>query len=69
MVRKTLLSVVVVIALFAAPRPANAGCIKQFQDCGLAAVNNNSNPFYAWLAYCDCELDFAECLRVAVIGA
>jgi hypothetical protein len=53
--------------LFAVPRPANAGCIKQFQDCGLAAANI-SNPIYAWLAYCDCELDFAECLRVAVIG-
>ena len=67
MVKKTLLSVVVVMFLFAAPRPANAGCIKSFQDCGLAAATN-SNPWYAWLAYCDCELDFAECLRVAVIG-
>jgi hypothetical protein len=67
MVKKTLLSMVVVTFLLAAPRPAIAGCIKEFQDCALAAARMDS-VWYAWLAYCDCELDYLECLRIAVIG-
>ena len=38
MVKKTLLSMVVVTFLLAAPRPAIAGCIKDFQDGALAAA-------------------------------
>ena len=68
MVKKTLLSVVVVLFLLAAPRPAMAGCTRDFENCVLAAAKLDSF-WSAWLAYCDCELDYVECLRVAVVGA
>ena len=67
MVKKTLLSMIVVTFLFAAPRPAHAGCAGTFQDCLVAAAKTDSYWSF-WWAYCDCELDLAECLRVAVIG-
>ena len=67
MVKKTLLSMVVVMCLLAAPRPALAGCLGSFGDCIKAAAAMD-NVWYGWLAYCDCELDYLECLRIAIIG-
>jgi hypothetical protein len=67
MVKKTLLSMVVVMGLLALPQSASAGCLAGFEDCILAAAQK-STFWSAWWAYCDCELDAAECLRVAVIG-
>ena len=67
MLKHTLLSMVVVMCLVAVPRPAHAGCGGKFQECLVAAAKTDSYWSF-WWAYCDCELDLAECLRVAVIG-
>ena len=67
MVKKTLLSIVVVMGLLAVPRPASAGCLGGYGDCIIAAAQR-ATFWSAWWAYCDCDLDAAECLRVAVIG-
>ena len=67
MVKKMLLSMVVVLGLLALPRPASAGCLAKFEDCVLAA--GAKDTFWsAWWSYCDCEVDLAECIRVSLIG-
>lgn len=66
--KKTLLSMVVAMNLLAVARPANAGCRGQYGDCIIAAAQR-ATLWSAWWAYCDCELDYAECLRIALIGS
>ena len=68
MVKKTLLSIVVVMGLLAMARPANAGCLARYEDCILAAAQR-ATFWSAWWAYCDCDLDAVECMRVALIGS
>jgi hypothetical protein len=68
MVKKTVLSVVVVMFFFAAPRPAVALCVDKYGACIKAAVLLDS-VWSAWFAYCDCELDYIECMRISVIGS
>ena len=67
MVKKTLVSMVVVMLLVGSARTASANCLGKFGDCVVAASKTDSYWSF-WWAYCDCELDLAECLRVAVIG-
>ena len=67
MVKKTLLSMVVVVGLLAVPRSASAGCLAGYEGCILAAAQR-ATFWSAWWAYCDCDLDAVECLRIAVIG-
>jgi len=67
MVRKLLLSAIVLTGFMAAPRSAMAGCAYDLLDCyGRAAAIDNF--WYRTAAGLDCELDYASCLRQRVIG-
>ena len=67
MVKKILLAGVIVAGLVAAPRTATAGCTTNLATCYEAAAKIDSF-WYRWAAGLDCELDFAECLRIKLIG-
>jgi hypothetical protein len=70
MVKRTLLALVVLAAIvppaFADPEEGG-GCTTQLLDCYQAAAKIDSF-WYRWAAGFDCELDFAQCTRVKVIG-
>jgi hypothetical protein len=68
MVKKVLLMSVVLGALVAAPRSAMAGCTTQLGDCYQSAAQIDSF-WYRWAAGLDCELDYAECVRVKLLGS
>ena len=68
MVKKMLMIMVVAAGSLAAPRPALAGCTTDLGDCYLAAAKVDSF-WYRWAAGLDCELDYAECVRIKLIGA
>ena len=68
MVKKILLTLVVVAGMVAAPRPAMAGCTTDFAECLERAAKIDSF-WYRWAAGLDCELDYAECVRIKLIGA
>ena len=68
MVRMILLSVIVMSGLVMMPRVVFAGCNGDLLDCyGRAAQIDNF--WYRTAAGLDCELDYAGCLRQAMIGA
>jgi hypothetical protein len=67
MVKKTVLTLMVLAGLVAAPRPAMAGCTTQLAECYEAAAKVD-NFWYRWAAGLDCELDYAECVRIKVVG-
>ena len=68
MVRMILLSVIVMSGLVTSPRVVFAGCNGDLLDCyGRAAQIDNF--WYRTAAGLDCELDYASCLRLAMIGA
>jgi len=67
MVKKTLLALVVLAGFAAAPRPAMAGCTTDLADCYGRAAGIDSF-WYRWAAGLDCELDYAECVRIKLIG-
>ena len=68
MVKKMVLTVVVLASLVAVPRSATAGCTSQLADCAIAA--NMLPSFWSqYAAFIDCQLDYVECLRIKVIGA
>ena len=67
MVKKTLMTLVVIAACLGAPRPAMAGCTTDLADCYLAAAKIDSF-WYRWAAGLDCELDFTECVRIKLVG-
>jgi len=68
MVRMILLSVIVMSGLVMMPRVVFAGCNGDLLDCyGRAAQIDNF--WYRTAAGLDCELDYAACLRLAMIGA
>jgi hypothetical protein len=63
-----LLSVIVMSGLVMMPRVVFAGCNGDLLDCyGRAAQIDNF--WYRTAAGLDCELDYAACLRLAMIGA
>lgn len=68
MVRKILMAALLLGGLAAAPRPAMAGCTTDLADCYEAAAKIDSF-WYRWAAGLDCELDYAECVRIKLIGA
>jgi len=68
MVRMILVCVVVLSGLVTMPRLVFAGCNGDLLDCyGRAAQIDNF--WYRTAAGLDCELDYAACLRLAMIGA
>lgn len=67
MVKKIVLTLVVLSGVIAAPRPALAGCTTGLADCYTAAAKVDSF-WYRWAAGLDCELDYAECARIKIIG-
>jgi hypothetical protein len=67
MVKKTLLALLVLAGVAAAPRPALARCAGDLLDCYGRAAGIDSF-WYRTAAGLDCELDFTECVRRKIIG-
>ena len=68
MVKNVLVSALVLTALVAAPRPASAGCNTDLLDCYTRAATIDSF-WYRTAAALNCELDYADCLRLALVGS
>ena len=68
MVKKVLFAALVLTGAVSVPQPAMAGCTTTLADCFTAAAKIESF-WYRWAAGLDCELDFAECTRIKLIGA
>jgi len=66
MVKKVLFALVV-LAGFAVPRSAMAGCTTDLFDCFGRAAKLDSF-WYRSAAGLDCELDYTDCVRRRVIG-
>ena len=65
--KKTLLTVMIFGWLVGVPRSAMADCSSKFWDCAKEAYKATS--FWPWYAaQIDCELDYVECQRIALIG-
>ena len=70
MVRKILLTLVVLAGLGApssAYAMAAAGCTTTLAECYEQAAKVDSF-WYRWAAGLDCELDYAECVRIKITG-
>ena len=48
-------------------KPASAGCFMRLKDCYATAANQR-DWLDMWLMGMDCELDFTDCVRRAIIG-
>jgi hypothetical protein len=69
MVRNILVALLFVTSTMAlAPQRAMAGCTTDLLDCYTEAAKID-NFWYRTAAGLDCELDYAECVRVKIIGA
>ena len=68
MVKKIVLALVILAGSVAVPRTAMAGCTTGLADCYEAAAKID-NFWYRWAAGLDCELDYAECVRIKLVGA
>lgn len=69
---KTLLTLIVLAGLVAFVPPPSAyamasGCTTTLAECYEAAAKVD-NFWYRWAAGLDCELDYAECVRIKVTG-
>lgn len=65
--KKIVLTLIVFVWLVAVPRSAMADCSSQFWNCAKAAYE--IPDFWSWYAaQIDCELDYVECQRIALIG-
>jgi hypothetical protein len=64
---KRVLFLAVVLMGFAAPRPAFAGCTTDLLDC-YGRASRVDSFWYRTAAGLDCELDYAECVRLKVFG-
>ena len=65
--KKTLLAVVAFCSLAGASRPALADCSSKYWDSAKDAVKNRG--LWSWYAaQIDCELNYVECQRIALIG-
>ena len=67
MVKKIVLTLVVLSGVVAVPRPAMAGCTTTLADCYYGAAKVDSF-WYRWAAGLDCELDYTECVRTKLLG-
>ncbi len=65
---KVLLTVAVLFGFLAIPSSATASCTSTLGDCYTAAAKIDSF-WYRWAAGLDCELDYAECIRMLLVGA
>lgn len=52
---------------FTASAPSFAGCARDYADCFIEAAKEDSFIDRS-IAGADCTLDFAECVRIKVIG-
>ena len=68
MVKNVMVSALLMAALVVAPRPAKAGCTTDLLDCYTRAATIDSF-WYRTAAGLNCELDYADCLRLALVGA
>lgn len=68
MVKKILFAAVVLMGSVAVPRQAMAGCATDLADCYERAAQVEGF-WYRWAAGLDCELDFAECVRIKLVGS
>ena len=48
-------------------KPVSAGCFVKLKDC-YAKAANQTDWLDLWLNGMDCELDFTDCVRRAIIG-
>ncbi len=67
MVKKVLICAFVMAGLAAAPRPALAGCADDLLDCYTRAAKID-NFWYRTAAGLNCELDYAACVRMLLVG-
>lgn len=67
MVKKVLLTLVVLSGFMAVPRPAMAGCTTDLADC-FGRAGRIDSFWYRSAAGLDCELDFTDCIRRKIIG-
>lgn len=68
MLKKLLLSGVVLAGLMATPRPALAGCTDDLMGC-YASASQIDDFWSRTAAAIDCELVYADCVRMLLIGA
>lgn len=57
----------IAVLILSDAQPASAGCFMRLKDCFLGAANQ-SDWLDMWLMGMDCELDFTDCVRRAIIG-
>ena len=67
MVKKIVLTLVVLSGAMAVPRPAMAGCTTELADCYVRAARVDSF-WYRWATGLDCEIDYAGCVRTRLLG-
>lgn len=68
MVKKLLLSVVVLTGVMGVPRAAMAGCSSDLLNCYGAAAQID-NFWSRTAAGLDCEFAYADCVRQTLLGA
>jgi hypothetical protein len=68
MVKRILFAAIVLAGFVAVPRSAMAGCTTDLADCYERAAQVDGF-WYRWAAGLDCELDFAECVRITLVGS
>jgi hypothetical protein len=67
-VKKVLVTMAVLCGFLAIPPSAAASCTSTLGDCYTAAAKIDSF-WYRWAAGLECELDYAECVRMMLVGA
>jgi hypothetical protein len=67
-VKIVLLTLAILCGFLAVPPSAAASCNSTLADCYTAAAKVDSF-WYRWAAGIDCELDYAECVRIMLLGA
>lgn len=67
MVKKAVFVLIVLVGFLGDAQPALAGCTTALSDCYVAAAKVDSF-WYRWASGLDCELDYAECVRIKLVG-
>ena len=58
----------VAVMVLADARPASAGCFIGLRSCYYRVASASTDMYELWLAGLDCELEFTDCVRRAIIG-
>ncbi len=66
--RLVMLTVLASLMAAGAAQPAWAGCTTDLGECFEQAAAEDSF-WWRWAMGIDCELDYAECVRIKLIGA